>query len=84
MVDMDESRDKFQTKDLYEGAFLYASDCLLIGLEKGEKNQFWFVFKDKGQCQLLSNAYWSGEGAVKAIEFVDSIRKLKDRIFSQR
>ena len=81
---MDEGKNEFQTKDLYESAFLYASGCLLIRLEKGERNQFWFVFDDKRKCEQLSNQYWSGEGITKAILFVDAIRRLKDRIFSQR
>lgn len=77
----------YRTKDLYEAAFLYTKGCKLIALDRqGWRAQFWFVFENRKEqeCERLANAYWSGDAEVKAVVFVDSIRKLKDRIFSQK
>lgn len=81
--DSEKQKDEYRTKDLYEAAFLYSNNARLVRLDE-EGRQYWFVFNEIERCKELSNSYWSGDGVVKAISLVDSIRKLKDRIFAQR
>lgn len=69
-------------KDLYIGAFLYASGRKLLRLEWAGAF-YWFVFEDKERCEELSNQYWSGEAVVNAKAYVDALRTLKDRLFAQ-
>lgn len=79
-----ETKNEFRSRDLYECSFLTANNCRLVRLDKGSGRQVWFVFEDLKKCQELSNLYWSGEATVMVTVFVDAIRKLKDRIFSQQ
>ena len=81
METREKMENKYRTKDLSEASFLYASGQKLITLES-DNERFWFVFEDKQACQHLIDAYWRKEAMVNAKEFADSLRSLKDRIFS--
>ena len=73
----------FKIKDLYLAAFLYAEGKELISTER-EGSVYWFLFADKESCEELANLYWGNKIAIKAKAFVDSIRTLKDLIFSRK
>ena len=73
----------YLTKDLYEGAFLYANRSKFLGLEK-ENNYYWFIFEDKKQAEALSNQYWQKEGQVNAKSYAEAIRSLKDRLYARK
>jgi hypothetical protein len=72
----------FQTKDLPEAAFLYATGCKFIGL-KSENNSkiYWFVFEDKAKCEELSQGFWNRSAQVSAKEYADALRTLKEVLF---
>ena len=72
--------NQYQTRDLYEGAYLYASGQKLIRL-RNDSGRFWFLFEDKHACQMLIDSYWHKDGLIDAKTFADAIRSLKDRIF---
>lgn len=73
----------YETKDLYEASFLYASGCLLLRLEKTEKD-YYFVFLDSVFCSNLSNEYWNYSSQIPAKKLTDAIKSLKERLFSNR
>ena len=73
----------YKVKDLYEAALLYSKNLPLVRLE-WEGKQCFFVFEDRGACERLSNEFWKGGLMVDSMEYAISIRKLKDRIFSQK
>jgi len=76
-------KDRFQTKDMYEAAFLYARRLKLSKLERAGSS-FWFVFESKRDAEKLSDSYWAREADVNAKAYADSIRTLKDMIFSRK
>ncbi len=73
----------YKTKDLSEASFLYASHQKLIRLEE-DTGRYYFVFEDRSTCQKLIDTYWRKEATVDAKELLDSLRSLKDRIFSMQ
>ena len=75
--------DNYETKDLYEAAFLYASGCTLLGLDKSDK-EFYFIFSEASFCTSLSNNYWNYSSEINAKKYADSIKCLKERLFSNR
>jgi len=73
---------EYKTRDLYEGAFLYAVGKKLLRLD-AEGNTKFFVFDNSdGQTTNLVNSYWSRDAIVVAKEYSDAVRTLKDRLFS--
>jgi len=75
--------DLWKTKDLYEASYIYSQNIPLIGLE-GTTKQFFFVFDECHKCVILSQDYWAqkAEGNIKA--YANSIRTLKDLVFSKK
>lgn len=73
----------YKTKDLNEASYIYSQGIKLLKLEPSSK-YYWFVFSDPQECSDLSTKYWSktAEGNIK--EFVDSLKTLKDLLFSQK
>ena len=72
----------YRTKDIALGAFLYASGKKLIDL-KNDNGRSWFVFEDRISCQNLADMFWRKEAMINAKDFADSMRTLKDLIFSR-
>lgn len=75
--------EKYRTKDIYEASALLASDVLIIELER-ESSFYWFVFENATACRTISNAYWANTLMLKAKDYADAVRSLKDRIFAGR
>ncbi|HZQ29636.1 MAG TPA: DUF5659 domain-containing protein [Patescibacteria group bacterium] len=75
--------DEYSTKDIGEAAALLCASAKLLRLD-GESNFYWFVFANRQQCQEISSKYWSSDLLVNAKSYQDSLRSLKDRLFSQR
>jgi hypothetical protein len=76
-------KNTYQTKDLYEAAFLYSCRIKLLGLE-GENNYYWFVFENKSLADEMAYKYWQREGLVEAYAYAEAIRLLKNRIYAGR
>lgn len=76
------TKDRYKTKDIFEGAWIYSQNIKFLGLEEDGK-YFWFTFDELDTCTNLSGAYWSqkAEGNVK--HFVNSYKTLKDLIYSK-
>lgn len=74
--------DVYLTKDLYEASFLYASRAKLINLKK-DGPYYWFIFENKSVCEKLTASYWNRESGLDPKSFADSLRSLKDKLFSK-
>ena len=73
----------FKTRDLYEAAYIYCLEGKFIKLEQ-ENDICWFVFDNQILCSKLSSEYWSKQGKVVGKDYSESIRTLKDLIFSKK
>ena len=78
-----EEKSLYYTKDLSEAGAILCQGTKLLRLEQ-EQNFYWFVFQDKNLCQQFSNAYWTNELRVSAKTYADSLKSLKERLFSRR
>ncbi|MCK9554964.1 DUF5659 domain-containing protein [bacterium] len=72
----------YRTRDLYEAAFLYASNSKLLQLEN-ENNRKVFIFEEVAVCRKLTDSYWRKEALINAKAFSDAIKTLKDLIFNK-
>lgn len=76
-------KDLYSTKDLAETAALIVKKQILIDIVR-ESSICWFKFKDKEECQKISNNFFFGELQVNAREYHEALSRLKNRIFSTR
>jgi len=74
-------QNEYRTKDLYIASFLSLSEKLLR-LEP-ESDFYWFVFENRKRCEEIVNSYWQEESKVETRAFVNAIKSLKSRIFSE-
>ena len=72
--------DEYKTKDLGEAAALYTSGIKLLRLDN-ELDFFWFIF-EKRKAVEVSDLYWSGILKVRAKEYNECTRSLKERLFA--
>jgi len=72
----------YKTKDIFEASFLYSNKIPLLGLEPGGR-YFWFKFSQHDECKELSDSYWSQQAVGNIKSFVDSLKTLKDLVFSK-
>ena len=86
-MDINNFANKYQTKDLYEAAFLYAKEIPLVDLE-WVAGKCYFIFQDaitsdKSLCKELSLQFWFGDCLINAKSYYQAIQTLKNRIFSR-
>ncbi len=77
------TQDTYKTKDIFEASWIHSQDNPLIRLEPDGK-YFWFVFLNCETCQNLSSAYWSQKATGNIKQFVNSLKTVKDLVFSQK
>ncbi|OGG24113.1 hypothetical protein A3A79_02870 [Candidatus Gottesmanbacteria bacterium RIFCSPLOWO2_01_FULL_43_11b] len=77
-------KDKaYKTQDIFEASWIYSQNARLIGLEPNGKYSY-FVFDDSTLCEHLSTEYWAQQAVGNIKEFVNSLKTLKDLLFSQK
>jgi len=87
-MEINNSFKTYQTKDLYESAYLYAKGVPLTDLNWiGDK--CFFVFQNtetsgKSLCEQLSQQFWFGECLISAKSYYQAITTLKNRIFQRQ
>lgn len=74
---------ELRLKDLYLIAFLVNEEQNLIRMES-EGQKCWFIFDETDRLNELIGDYWSGRAITNIKNYVDKVRDLKDRIFSER
>lgn len=75
--------NEYKTKDIFEAAWIYSQEITLLELEENG-DYFWFVFKNKDTCEKLSSDYWTQKSIGNIKQFVNSLKTLKDLIFSKK
>ena len=73
--------DNYRTKDLAEAGALITKKQQLVEIER-EGRICWFVFNNKQECEKLSSQFFFGEFLVNALEYHETLNRLKNRIFS--
>lgn len=68
-------------KDLYLAAYLFNEGQKLVDVNR-QNNICWFVFDNKIKCDELMRGYWQNEASSKIKSYVESLRTLKDIIYS--
>lgn len=74
---------EFRLKDLYLCGFLVNEGQNLIRMDN-DGSKFWFIFEDNSKLNELINAYWENTATTKIKSYIDNVRSLKDRIFSEK
>lgn len=74
--------DEWQTKDIFEASWVYSQNVPLLRLDPDER-YFWFVFQNKNLCESLSTDYWQQNANGNIKHFVNSLKTLKDLVFSK-
>lgn len=72
----------YKTKDIFEASWIYSRDIPLLWLEPDGK-YFWFVFENKDLVEPIASQYWSQKATGNIKQFVNSLKTLKDLVFSK-
>lgn len=72
----------YKTKDIFEASWIYSQNIKLLNLEPDGKYS-WFVFNDRPRCEKASLDYWSQRANGNIKQFVNSLKTLKDLVFSR-
>jgi|GEM_PF-802686 hypothetical protein len=75
------NHDEFQTCDLQIATALMAAGLQLARLNWQGSKAF-FVFGNKQRCEGFVQAYWTSDLRLPAKDYFNSMRELKDRLFS--
>lgn len=76
--------ETLKTKDIFEAAWLHCKGIPFIRLEP-DNHYSWFVFRNNNDETInLSAQYWSQEAKGNIKIYVNSLKTLKDLLFSQR
>jgi hypothetical protein len=74
-------KNKFETKDMYIAAMLYSLGLKLDEVKR-DGRRCWFIFSDREKCEKLQQQYLSKSLRANLKEYADSIRTLKDIVFT--
>lgn len=74
---------QYKTKDIFEAAWIYSQNTPLLWLEP-DGRYFWFVFENKDIVEPLASQYWSQKAIGNIKQFVNSLKTLKDFVFSKK
>lgn len=72
-----------KTKDIFEAAWIHSQGTQLLRLEPDD-HYCWFVFSNFWDIsENLAQKYWSQQATGDIKKYVNSLKTLKDLIFSQ-
>ncbi|MCC7160482.1 hypothetical protein IT399_02050 [Candidatus Nomurabacteria bacterium] len=79
----DDEASVFTTYDLGVSAALLCLGYKLIRLDRNDPRKALFVFKKDAEIDSHANQYFSDQLKVKARSFFDSIKALKNKLYSE-
>jgi hypothetical protein len=79
----DEQSEVFTTYDLGVSAALLCLGYKLIRLDRNDPRKALFVFRKDADIDGYANQYFSDQLKVKARSFFDSIKALKNKLYSE-
>jgi hypothetical protein len=74
---------QFETSDFYLACYLRCAGYALLDIHR-QGQRCIFVFADKPERRADTMAFFRGDGSVRALAFVGSIRELKALMYSDR
>lgn len=72
----------FKTSNFYLSAFLQAKGINLVDIDKSNPRQSLFVFNETEDRQSLAEDFLFGRGSVEPRKFAQSIKSLKQLLYS--
>lgn len=79
----DDEASVFSTYDLGVSAALLCLGYKLIRLDRDDPRKALFVFRKDADIDIYANQYFSDQLKVKARSFFDSIKALKNKLYSE-
>jgi hypothetical protein len=76
----DLNTNTFLSRDLYFSAYLLTTGHELLSFKHDTSGFFWFVFEDRGECELFERQFQLDELTVNAKGITESIKYLKRRV----
>ncbi len=76
-------QSSLQTTDLALAAALQAAGVKLVSVDKTNRRRAVFVYQNSHDVQQLINNFWSGDLLLDARTYFESIKKIKDRLYSE-
>ena len=75
---MEDSKNGYQTSDLYEASSLFATGAKLLGLEGNpHNNRINFIFEESLELEQISNSFINGKLTGNIKEFINAWRHLR-------
>lgn len=81
-AELNSSEKNYRVKDLYLASFLHSQNKELITIER-EHSTCWFVFSNRKACESQAVLFWAGKAEGNISQFTNSLKTLKNLIFSQ-
>jgi len=82
-IPLDDQKNFLYTFDLGCSAALTSVGFELVSLDKENPRKVQFIFRREVGIEKVVNKYWANLLEVKAREFFDNIKMLKNRIYSE-
>ena len=76
------TREYFQTSDLGLATALCCRGYEIITLDKQDPRKVSFIFRREEGIEDDTDAYWSKDLKIKARDYFDNLRTLKNRLYS--
>jgi len=81
-IPLDDHQHFFYTYDLGCAAALSASDYELVSLDKSNPQKVMFIYKKEPGIVRVVDSYWADKLDLKARKYFESVKMLKNRIYS--
>lgn len=79
---MEDENKQFNTKDFYISAFLLTKGHRLVGINRENPRQLFFIFNDFEARESLVRDFVYGKASVEPQAFIEKIKTLKQLIHS--
>lgn len=74
-------KNQYRTKELSEAAALLTKGQQIVDIER-QGRICWFIFNNKELCEDLANKFFFSDLSVNARDYFESVKRLKNRIFT--
>jgi len=81
---MEMSKDTIEISDLGLAAALVCQSVRLLGTRQDDDGRVHFIFMNNVRTEEQIRNYWNDAMIVKAREYFDATKTLKNRIYSER
>ncbi|MFA6587580.1 MAG: DUF5659 domain-containing protein [Patescibacteria group bacterium] len=82
-IPLDNQEHLLRSFDMGACSALLCSGFELVTLDKTNPRKALFVFKRKEGIDEAINKYWAGELKISALQYFDTLKMLKNRLYSE-